>query len=44
VDVLCGDGSRARKQLGWQPETSVEALARLMVDADLRRNERGETI
>ena len=43
VDVLCGDGRRARKQLGWQPETSVEALAKLMVDADLRRNERGET-
>jgi GDPmannose 4,6-dehydratase len=43
VDVLCGDGSRARKHLGWQPETSVDALAKLMVEADLRRNERGET-
>jgi GDPmannose 4,6-dehydratase len=47
VDLLVGDASRARQQLGWQPEVSFEQLVRLMVDADLERLERslarGET-
>ena len=37
VDVLLGDSSRAREKLGWQPETKFEELARLMVEADIRR-------
>jgi len=44
VDVLCGDASRARALLGWAPETSVEALARLMVEADIRRHESGQSL
>ncbi len=39
VDHLEGDASKARKLLGWQPTTSVEALAKLMVDGDLRMAE-----
>jgi len=35
VDQLIGDPSKARRQLGWQPEVSFQQLARLMVDADL---------
>lgn len=35
VDALCGDASKAREQLGWEPETSFEELVRIMVDADL---------
>jgi GDPmannose 4,6-dehydratase len=35
VDLLIGDSSEARAQLGWQPETSFEELVRIMVDADL---------
>jgi GDPmannose 4,6-dehydratase len=35
VDSLVGDGSRARTQLGWQPETSFDAMVREMVDSDL---------
>jgi GDPmannose 4,6-dehydratase len=36
VDHLEGDASKARKLLGWEPATSVQALAKLMVDGDLR--------
>ena len=36
VDVLIGDHSKARKQLGWEPKTRFADLARLMVDADIK--------
>jgi len=32
-----GDPAKAQRILGWQPETSVETLCRMMVEADLRR-------
>jgi GDPmannose 4,6-dehydratase len=35
VDLLVGDSSKAKRQLGWEPQTSFEELIRLMVDADL---------
>ena len=35
VDRLEGDASRARAELGWQPEVDFETLVRMMVDADL---------
>ena len=35
VDALIADPSRARDVLGWEAETHVDALARLMVDADI---------
>ncbi|ADP71677.1 GDP-mannose 4,6-dehydratase [Rhodomicrobium vannielii ATCC 17100] len=38
VDVLLGDSSKARKFLGWAPETTLEQLAAEMVEADLKRN------
>lgn len=34
VDLLIGDYSKAKKNLGWQPSTSFEQLIRLMVRAD----------
>jgi GDPmannose 4,6-dehydratase len=37
VDLLIGDASRARNELGWQPEVQFEQLIRMMVDADLKR-------
>ena len=40
VDVLQGNPAKARARLGWQARTSLEALIRMMVDADLRRVER----
>jgi GDPmannose 4,6-dehydratase len=36
VDLLVGDSAKAKRQLGWEPETSFEELIRLMTDADLR--------
>ena len=41
VDVLIGDSGKARAELGWSAETSLESLCRMMVEADLRRNEHG---
>ncbi|MEI7436903.1 MAG: GDP-mannose 4,6-dehydratase [bacterium] len=37
VDHLLADNSKARRVLGWQPEVSLENLARMMVDADIAR-------
>ncbi len=41
VDELVGDPARAQKLLGWKAQTSLEELCRLMVEADIRRNEIG---
>jgi GDPmannose 4,6-dehydratase len=35
VDLLLGDASRARAELGWEPTVRVEARVKMMVDADL---------
>ena len=37
VDILHGDPSLASNELDWQPKTSLEELANLMVLSDLRR-------
>ena len=37
VELLIGDADKARRVLGWQPTTTLEALCRMMVQADLRR-------
>ncbi|MHB8523397.1 MAG: GDP-mannose 4,6-dehydratase [Limisphaerales bacterium] len=36
VDVLIGDGSKARQKLGWEPKTKFVDLVKLMVDADVK--------
>ena len=36
VELLMGDSSKARKQLGWSPKTTFLELTRLMVDADVK--------
>lgn len=41
VDLLIGDPQKAKDVLGWEPKTSLEQLCRMMVDADLRRNQQG---
>ena len=35
VDLLIGNPTKAREQLGWKPEVGFEELVRMMVDADL---------
>jgi GDPmannose 4,6-dehydratase len=37
VNTLCGDASKAKRVLGWEPEVSFAQLVRMMVDADLER-------
>jgi|TARA_B100000809_G_C15043744_1_gene496521 GDPmannose 4,6-dehydratase len=38
VDHLIGDSSRARAELGWQPNVDFKTLITMMVDADLERH------
>ncbi|MGC3969551.1 MAG: GDP-mannose 4,6-dehydratase [Pirellulales bacterium] len=37
VNELCGDASKARKKLGWEPTVRFPQLVAMMVDADLAR-------
>jgi len=37
VDLLIGDASKAREELGWEPTTSLEELCSMMVEAEYRR-------
>ena len=37
VDMLIGDSSKARRQLGWVPDVTFEQLVEMMVKADLDR-------
>jgi GDPmannose 4,6-dehydratase len=37
VELLLGDPSKAKKQLGWQPKVSFEELVREMTRADLKK-------
>ncbi len=39
VEVLCGDSTLARHQLGWSPTVDLVALINMMVDADLAREQ-----
>ena len=41
IDVLLGNAGKAKRQLGWSPRTSLESLVAMMVEADLRRLEKG---
>jgi GDPmannose 4,6-dehydratase len=38
VDLLIGDPSRAKHELGWTPEVTFEQLVAMMVDADIARH------
>src|SRR6266853_1612473 len=45
VDLLIGDYTKAKRQLGWEPKVKFLDLVKLMVDADielLRRHRQGE--
>lgn len=41
VDLLIGNPEKARRELGWEPKTTLEDLCQMMVEADLRRNSSG---
>ncbi|MGV2437149.1 MAG UNVERIFIED_CONTAM: GDP-mannose 4,6-dehydratase [Anaerolineae bacterium] len=36
VDLLIGDSSKAKDQLGWEPQVQFEQLIEMMVEADLK--------
>lgn len=36
VDLLIGDPSKARRELGWQPTVSFPEMVRMMVESDLK--------
>lgn len=38
VDVLIGDYSKAKSQLGWTPNTNVSELAKMMVESELNNS------
>lgn len=37
VDLLIGDCTKAKKELGWQPKVDFKGLVEMMVEADLKR-------
>lgn len=41
VELLIGNPEKAKLELGWQPETTLEQLCQMMVEADIRRNQAG---
>ena len=44
VEELLGDPTKAKEKLGWEPRTSVEDLARMMVESDLELARREKTL
>jgi GDPmannose 4,6-dehydratase len=42
VDLLLGDASKAKRELGWEPTTRYEELVKLMVDADMESLKSGK--
>src|SRR5262249_4680291 len=44
VDLLQGDASKARRELGWEPQVSFKQMVQMMVDHDLKfaRNSKGQ--
>lgn len=43
VDLLIGDCSRAKNELGWVPKVSFKELITMMVDSDLARLEQAQS-
>jgi GDPmannose 4,6-dehydratase len=44
VELLLGDPAKAKEKLGWEPTTSVEELAAMMVDNDVELAAREKTL
>jgi GDPmannose 4,6-dehydratase len=41
VELLIGNPEKAKRDLDWEPTTTLEQLCQMMVEADLRRNQTG---
>ena len=44
VELLIGNAEKAKRELGWEPKTTLEQLCQMMVEADIRRNELGASL
>lgn len=44
VELLIGNAEKAKRELGWEPKTTLEELCQMMVEADIRRNELGVSL
>ena len=44
VDHLCGDPSKACRELGWEPKVRFPDLVRMMVDHDLELARQEQTL
>lgn len=44
VDILIGDYSKAKKELGWEPKTKFKELVRIMIESDFNKLKSGEKI
>lgn len=44
VDLLLGDSTKARRELGWEPKYDLQALVNEMVDADLELAKKEKTL
>jgi len=43
VDLLIGDSTKAKNELGWQAKTTLEELCEMMVISDIERNKNGKS-
>ena len=43
VDELVGDATKAKVELGWEPAVTFEGLVKMMVDADMKLVQEGDT-
>ena len=37
VDILLGDSSKAKEQLGWESKTALQEIVKLMVNSDIKK-------
>lgn len=44
VDILLGDPSKAKKELGWEPKVNFKELVKMMYEADFAREKNKETL
>lgn len=44
VDLLVGDSSKAKKELGWEPTVNFQQLVHMMVDSDMELIQSGQRV
>jgi GDPmannose 4,6-dehydratase len=44
VDLLLGNSTKAKRELGWEPEVGFEQLVKMMVESDMEKSSRFSTV